>query len=429
MSPGELLQDRTTRRSQALILPKPNQWAVTALFGIAAAIFWWLHRSDFSGWWLEDLPVYANAVHAWLSGHSPYDASMAPLYFLYPPFFLYVAKLLSLPIPAGWGEALYVALEIAATCALPLVLARYFFRQSWLGPLFALLVFFASPRFTGVLALCSMNIASILYCCAFVAAVPGLRRNRWAWFYIAVFLAACIKITFLSLLLLPLLAARGQWLRSIGCGVAVVGMNLAETVMWPDLYAGYRWSLLQGVMVQQQYGYGLFGIVATYHRNRRPDVGITAYVVAGLFALVLLGVMFWLKRRLERRCDLAANGAWLALVVLALVLVNPRQMQYDVDIALLAGFVLWIYGLRTNRLLLLMSLQFLPSLVVPFLVLNPHLHGMYETLLCLSAFILGAWRLWTVSGAGPASEMPSGGLQILEPSPRSADQLSGVAGD
>jgi hypothetical protein len=428
------LQDRTTRRDSALPYPKPNNWTVAAFFGIAVVVFWLLHRSDLPDWWLEDLPVYANAVRTWLAGHSPYDASMAPLYFLYPPFFLYLARLLSLPVPAGWGETLYVVLEIVATCALPLVLARYFFRQSWLGPIFALLLFFASPRFTGVMALCSMNVASILYCGAFVAAVPGLRRNRWAWFYFAVFLAACIKITFLSLLLLPLLAGKRQWLRSVGCGVAVVAMNLAEKRMWPDLYAGYQWSLQQGILVQQQYGYGIFGIVATYHHNRRVGAGTAAYVVAGIFALAVLAMMFLLRRRLDRNCclglngsesnGLASNGVWLALVVLSIVLVNPRQMQYDVDIALAAGFVLWIYGSKTDRVLAFMVVRFLPSLVVPFVVLNPHLHGIYETLLGMGAFSIGAWRLWQSSGVQRIDVKLS-----EEPSLSNADQFSGVAGD
>ena len=426
------MQDRTTRRYSALTYSSPKTWTVIAFFVIAAIVFWLLHRGDLADWWLEDLPVYTNAVRTWLSGHSPYDASMAPLYFLYPPFFLYLAKLFSMPIPSGWGETLYVLFEIAATCALPIVLARYFFRQTWLSPLFALLLFFASPRFTGVLALCSMNVATILYCAAFLAAVPGLRRNRWVWFYLAIFFAASIKITFLSLLLLPLLAGKRQWVRSIGCGAAVVAMNLAEKIMWPDLYAGYQWSLKQGILVQQQYGYGLFGIVATYHHTRRVGAGTAAYVVAGVLFLIVLSVMFLLRRRLERNCnhdsrgpgsnDLASNGVWLALILLAIILVNPRQMQYDVDIALAAGFVLWVYGLRTERLLALMVMRFLPSLVVPLVVLNPHLHGIYETLLGIGAFSIGAWRLWQESAVEAVSSLPKQTSVAVR-----QDQLSGVA--
>jgi hypothetical protein len=368
------------------------------LFVMAAIVFWLLHRGDIAGWWSEDLPVYAHAVETWLAGRDPYNASLAPLFFLYPPVFLYFAGFLSHLVPAGSGAMVYAGAVIAATCTIPLVLARYFFRMAWLGPLFALLLFFVSPRFTGVLALCGMNIASILYCAAFVAALLGIRRNRWEWFYVAIFLAATIKITFLSLLLLPLLAGRRQWLPSIGCGAAVVAANLGERALWPELYAGYEWSLCQGILLSQQFGYGLFGIVASYHHAQRIGAGIVAYVVGAIFAALLLTSMFLLRRRLDRCGTLTGNGVWLALVVAAIILVNPRGMQYDIDIALFAGFVLWVYGLQTQRLLALMIMLFLPSLAVPLIVLNPHLHGMYETLLVLAAFALAFWRMWRESG-------------------------------
>jgi hypothetical protein len=381
------------------------------LFAVAALGFWLLHRDDLAGWWLEDLPVYSHAVQSWLDGRNPYDASLTPLFFLYPPIFLYLTGLLSHLVPPHGATEVYAVVLIAANFAIPLLLARYFFRMAWLGPLFALLVFFASPRFTGALALCGMNIASILYCLAFAGAVPGLRRNKWMWFYLAVFLAAIIKITFLALLLLPLLAGKRQWLRSIGCGVAVVAMNLLQEIFVPSLYDGYQWSLKQGILAQQQFGYGVFGIVATYHHKLRSGAGIAAYVVAAVFAVTLLTLMFLLRRRLERAGELANNGVWLALVVTTVILVNPREMQYDLDIALFAGFVLWVYGLRTRRLLALMVLLFLPSLAVPLVVFNPHLHGIYETLLVLAAFALAFWRMWREAGleragARPVAEIP-----------------------
>ena len=392
------MQPSSTPGASAHYPTRPSTLALVLLLVVAGAVFWVLHRTDLVGLWLEDLPVYSHAVQTWLAGHSPYDASLSPLFFLYPPVFLYVAGLLSHLVPEHSGALVYAAVLIAAACAIPLVLARYFFRMPWLSPLFALLLFFASPRFTGVLAMCSMNIASILYCLAFLGAVPGLRRNRWEWFYLAVFLAAMVKINFLVLLLLPLLAGRGQWPRSVGCGAAVIAANLGERVIWPELYAGYEWSLEQGILLNQQFGYGPFGILASYHHKRHIGAGTVAYIVAGVFAILLLSSMFALRRRLARIGNLADNGVWLALVLAVIILVNPRVMQYDADIALLAGFVLWVYGLRTRRLIVLTVLLFLPSLWVPRFVLNPHLHGMYETLLVLASIVIAFWRLWRETG-------------------------------
>jgi hypothetical protein len=49
---------------------------------------------------------------------------------------------------------------------------------------------------------------------------------------------------------------------------------------------------------------------------------------------------------------------------------------------------------------------FLPSLAVPLVVLNPHLHGMYETLLVLAAFGLAFWRMWRETGSEQVSARP-----------------------
>jgi len=377
------------------------------MFVIAALGFWRTYHGGIGGMWAEDLPIYVAAVGDFLGGRNPYTLTHAPMFFFYPPFFLELTGALSRLVPGPWGARLYEVLDLMATFALPLVLARYFFRQRWLGPLFALLVFFDSPRFTGVLALFGLNIASTLYCLAFVAAVPGLKRNRWEWFYLAVIFAALIKITFLSLLLLPLLAARRQWLRSAICAAAVVLANLGERALWPQLYSGYQWSLQQGILLNHSYGYGLFGIVATYFPSSGKGVGPAPYLVSGLVSATLLVLMFSLRWRLDR-CGIftewkvnalrgdsgTLRGLWLALVIMTIILVNPRQMQYDVDIALFAGFVVWVAVLRTDRLLLLMVALFLPSVIARWIIAKPAMYGMYDTFLLLATFALGFAWVW-----------------------------------
>ena len=110
--------------------------------------------------------------------------------------------------------------------------------------------------------------------------------------------------------------------------------------------------------------------------------------------------MLVLHRRLEQAGEAINNPIWLALVVITIILVNPRQMQYDEDIALFAGFILWVYALRARRPLVVMVVLFLPSLVIPMVVMNPHLHGTYETALSIAAFGMGYGRLWQEAGGG-----------------------------
>jgi glycosyl transferase family 87 len=398
------------KQSEPCPLDPPALWQVL-LFGAMVVAYWAVNASKLRDMWHEDLPVYAHAVGAWLTGGNPYDAAIAPLYFLYPPAFLMIAGLLSYLAPPHWGEGMYTALHVAATCGIPLVLARWFFRQSWLSATFALLLFFASPRFTGILALATFNIASTAYCLAFLAAVPGLTRGKWRWFYVAVFLAATIKITFLALLMLPVLAGKRQWRNSILCGLAVVAANAMEMVSMPALYAGYRWSLLQGIVKEGAYGYGIFGMVSAYGYKLGIPIPAGAYVAALMLDLAVLVVLLLLRSRVQRP---ELQGVWLALVVTAIILVNPRELQYDVDISLFSAFVLWVYALRTRRLLTLMVVLFLPTFVVPFFVKALHQQGLYGTIETLIAFGLACWRLWreteTVQPEGvaavPIIEMP-----------------------
>ena len=406
---GVPLQVSSTKGAAISACKRPATLQLAPFFLIAIPFFLWSQREHASDTWAEDLPVYIQAVQHWLAGMNPYNGSLAPLFFLYPPAFLLFAGWISHLVPTPWGPPLYVALNVASLFLLPIVLARHFFRLPWLSPLLALLLFFASPRFTGIYALRTMNIASPLYCLAFVAAIPGLQRNRWRWFYLAVFLAALIKFTFLALLLLPLLAGRRQWAPSVLCGAAVALANLGEKILWPELYGGYTASLHQGILGSRAFGYGIFGLIAD-HRFFERGVGLSAYVTAIVLAATLTGLMFWMRHRLEgagaTTPDLASNAVWLGLILIAIVLVNPRQMQYDIDIAVFAALILCVIALRVQRLstlLVLMVLLSLPPLAVPLLLHNPRFHGVYEVFLSYAAFLLGYWRLMRETAITPAT--------------------------
>ena len=397
VSLGAPLHERTPNGASSTMPLRPANWLLALFSAAAVAGFVLVHQRALHDWQI-DLHLYAYALDVWRAGLDPYRAEFLAMYYLYPPVFLYLEGFLANLLPGPWGRISFTALHLSATCALPLVLAHFYFRKPWLTPWFALLLFFASPRFTGMLVLCEMNIATILYFLGFVAAAPGIRRNRWEWFYVAVFLAAMVKFTFLAMLLLPLLAGRRQWIQSVICGAAVAAANLGQMVLWPQLYQEYRWAMTRGILDQQAFGFGVFGVMASYNSKHSGGVGRAPFVISGILAVLLAVSMFVLWRKLRSAygsaIDLAGDGNWLALVVITIILVNPRLMQYDVDIALLAAYVLLVYGLRAKRLLLLYILLFLPSLLVPLVILNPHLHGVYESLIAFVAFGIGYWRLW-----------------------------------
>jgi hypothetical protein len=97
---------------------------------------------------------------------------------------------------------------------------------------------------------------------------------------------------------------------------------------------------------------------------------------------------------------------WLSTVVLSVILISPRILPYDADIALFAAFVIFVNVLQTRRLIALLVLLFLPSLIVPYFVNAQTLVGCYETLLLLLAFAGGFFTLSRASAA-PGGPIPS----------------------
>jgi len=351
---------------------------------------------------LTSVPIYSTALNDWLSGVDPYHTVHGALRFVYPPVFLYVGGFLTRIVPDHIGGYLYTLVHVASTIALPIVLARFYFRQTWLNAGFALLIFFAEPRLTGVMALTNGNIASVLYLLAFLAMLPGVRANRWTMFYAAVFAGAVIKAPLLLLLLFPLLTGKRQWKYCAFCAAAVVAIYAGQKIFAPALYAGYQWSLVQQVTVIHHYGYGILGIAAGIEYKLRGTVGTLSSIASGIFSSILIAALFFLRRRID---DPASDRLWLSLVVLSIILASPRILPYDADVALFAAFVIFVNVLHTRRLIALLVLLFLPSLVVPYFVNSPSLVGCYESLLLMLAFAGGFFTLWKQKAA-PAEPDP-----------------------
>jgi len=377
-------------------LRPPPSYLVAIFFAVVVCRYLYLHWSTNHGFSLQSFiltneAVYNDALTDWLSGADPYRTIHGALRFVYPPVFLYVGGFLAriMPDPSGWY--LYAIVHVISTLALPVVLARFYFCQTWLNAGFALLIFFAEPRFTGIMALANGNIASFLYLIAFLAMIPGLRSNRWSLFYAAVFVGAVIKLPLLLLLLLPLLTATGQWRYCSVCAAAVAAAYGIQKIFMPGLYAGYQWSLVQQVKVIHHYGYGVLGIAAGLELKLYGRVSMLPSLLTGLVSVLLIAALFLLRRRVD---EPASNHLWLSLLVLSVILTSPRILNYDADIALLAAFVIFVNVLQIRRLLTLLVVLFVPSLFVPYLVNAQTLVGCYETLLLLLAFACAFIKLW-----------------------------------
>jgi hypothetical protein len=387
----------STKTTEPLGPPRPYLIALLFVAVICRYLYVeWLvnHGLSLHGLGLPAERIYADALNDLRSGADPYRTIHGALRFVYPPIFLYVGELLERLIPNRIGWYLYALVHVASTVALPVVLARFYLRQRWLSPGFALLVFFAEPRLTGIMALANGNIASLLYLLVFLAALPGLQKNRWALFYAAVFAGGLVKLPLLLPLLFPLLSGARQWRNCSICIAAVIAANLVQKLALPTLYAGYIWSVEQQLTVIHHYGYGVLGIAAGLDYKLHGRVGIIPSLVSAAFTMSVVGALFLLRRRIA---EPASNRLWISVILLSTILASPRILPYDADIALMAAYVIFVNVFQTRRLIVLLVLLFLPSLIVPHFIKSPTLAGCYETLLLLLAFGSGFAILWRTS--------------------------------
>lgn len=139
--------------------------------------------------------------------------------------------------------------------------------------------------------------------------------------------------------------------------------------------------------------------------DRRPrPVDALPYFLQAVFVLALIGAMLLLRRCLRAR---DGNEHWIALVLLATTLCNPRIQVYDSDIALAAAIVLRISALGRHRTLLVAAILFLPPIILQF-VRHHSPSGLYEICVCLIAFAAGYRMLWgRPSGQSPFGTKPS----------------------
>jgi len=186
----------------------------------------------------------------------------------------------------------------------------------------------------------SGNVAYVLYGLVLTAAILGWKCGRWAVFYIAVFLAACCKAPMLTLLAIPVLSARRQWLPAGATAAAALALFGLQPILWPSQFGHY----LQAVELQFSYNHdfgvspaGLFGnTLYAFHLPYSPASGVlyVTYALAVCLVLFRLSTYFHAGRiTLEQ---------WMPLILVGTVLLNPRIKEYDVAaITMPLAIILW----------------------------------------------------------------------------------------
>ena len=327
------------------------------LFAAIAIAIWSQVPGYVVGW---DLRVYEAAMHSLQAGHDPYLDGMAIQHAYHaqtvhavndPPPFTYVYSPLTLPlvrlasfVPPVLSGSLYWALYVAMVLAAIWVCLQIVERDE--AKLFALIapavVFFPGLLENDVIF--SGNIAYIFHGAALLAAYRGWKKADWRWFYVVVLLASCFKAPLLYLLAIPVLSARAQWVPALSTGAAGAVLFALQPMIWPATFRHY----LEAVELQFSYNHDFSsspaGLLADALYNVIP-YKVTSGVFYVFYASIFFAVLFYVSRRRFLPGRISWKQ-WAPVLILGVLMLNPRIMEYDIGPATLAMLLVFWRFLR-----------------------------------------------------------------------------------
>jgi len=294
----------------------PFGWDATAYWKAALSL---LHGRD----------PYAEAVAAQQLFHQrtlPYGIERPPLTYIYPPLTLPLLRLVTL-LPAWLAASLY-GLALAAGMLLQLWAGMRISYPSERRTLLLLLPFAAI--FPGLLCngvILSANLAYVLYGLVYAAAIPGFKHGRWRWYYLAVFCAAIFKPPMLTLLALPILVSRRQWIPSAITAASSLLLFAASARLWPTLFQEY----LQAVAIEfewnHHFGFSPSGMLASALADMGMPYATATTLLYLVFAGILVGVLLYLAHRVRQ--GRLSRYKWIPVAIVGTILLNPRLKEYD----------------------------------------------------------------------------------------------------
>jgi len=358
------------------------------------------------GW---DVQVYAAAIHSLRLGHDPYADAMAiqqayhqqaALHPAGDPPYSYVYSPLTLPLVAlvgrlpfaisGAGYWLLYALGVLGQIWFALQLTDRRERRVfvYLAPVTA---FFPGLLENGTVL--GGNIAYILYAALLLCAMIGWRRGQWRWFYMAALAASCVKAPLLSLVVIPILSARKQWVPALLTGVAGVGLFVMQPLIWPTLFADYLKAVNLQFLYNRDFGCspaGLFSDLLYTHGIPYSPGGLLFYAC---YAIPIFGVLLYLSKRFLRG-DFPLTE-WVPVLLTGVILLNPRIMEYDVaPITLPLALIAWRFFARfttTGRTILYLGI--LIGVTNGIAATGWYIRKLVDGPLVVLLFILGCWAL------------------------------------
>ena len=184
------------------------------------------------------------------------------------------------------------------------------------------------------------NVAYILYGLMLAAVAYGLKRGQWNWFYVAVLVAASVKVHLLTMLAIPLLCGRRQWMRATATGAIGLSLYALQSRIWPEAFHVYMNSLKVMSNSKRDFGCAPVGILARILQSAGVPIERPCIVFYGVYAIALFLLLLGLSRLYREQRICFEN--WLPVMLIGVVLLNPRVQSYDIAaVSLPMALVLW----------------------------------------------------------------------------------------
>ena len=315
---------------------------------------------DHAGW---DAAIYNNAIVALKATHDPYGDAIAvqeafhrtlalhpnavpPYSYVYSPITLPLLRLMG-ALPFWFSCTAYCLALIAGVFSVLWATTRATEdKELTFVSLVAPLALFC-PGLLAHDAILSGNVAYILYALVLLGATYGWRRGQWLWCYLAIIVASCFKAPLLSLVAIPLLSARRQWLPAAGT-IAIGGILFAiQPLLWPSLFRHF----LEAVNLQFTYNHdfgsspaGIFSDILVHHGIPYSSASIVFYL---LYATAIVALLLYLSQQFLR--GKFTLRQWMPVLLVGVVLLNPRIMEYDAaPLAIPMALIGWRFFTRSG---------------------------------------------------------------------------------
>ncbi len=359
-----------------------------------------------SGW---DVRVYAAAIQSLRAGHDPYADAMAiqhawheqsklqpngdpPYSYVYSPITLPVVSLVG-RLPLWLSGAGYLLIYAVG------VLGQLWFALQFTGESERRYFLYFAPVslfFPGLLengTVLGGNIAYVLYAAVLACAIVGWRRGNWGWFYAAILAASCVKAPLLSLVVIPVMSARRQWIPAGLTALAGVALFAVQPLLWPTLFKNYLQAVDLQFLYNRDFGCSPAGLFSDFLYARGIPYSPAGLIFFLCYAVPLLALLFYMSRRFLRG-DFPLDH-WIPVLLLGVILLNPRIMEYDVaPITLLLALIAWRlfarYGTPAKTLLCMAILMAVTNGIAAF---GWYIRKLVDGPLLIVMFAVGCWML------------------------------------